>query len=150
MTRNASQSRRTNSLSGLWTGFYSFDLTDEAIAFTAWLSEDGGTITGSVLEEDFDGQTPDGECESEIIGQRFGLDVQFTKIEGPLADGNHRLLRYHGDTDPDCCVVSGVWFFDDPSEWTGTFMMTRISGELKARVSTVAAGLSDPDKSSQG
>lgn len=126
-------------LSGLWTGFYAYDLTDDAVPFTAWLSEDGGTITGSVLEEDITSVELDGECESEIIGERRGLDVRFTKIETSGPDGILRLLRYQGDTDPDCCVISGVWFFDDPAESSGTFMMTRISGELKAAIKPAVA-----------
>lgn len=126
--------KRIQDLSGLWTGFYAYDLTDDAVPFTAWLSEEDGSITGSVLEEDITSGELSGECESEIIGERRGLDVRFTKIETAGIDGTLRLLRYQGDTDPDCCVISGVWFFDDPADNSGTFMMTRISGELKADI----------------
>jgi len=139
MTKPYSSRTPLHDLSGLWTGFYAYDLTDDAVPFTAWLSEDEGTITGSVLEEDITSPEPDGECTSEIIGERHGLDVRFTKIETAGPDGSLRLLRYQGDTDPECCVISGVWFFDDPSESSGTFMMTRISGELKALVQPAAA-----------
>lgn len=139
--------RRTRDLSGLWTGYYAYDLTDEAIMFTAWIREEGGKISGTVLEE---GLRPDGsEDESTIHGIRQGLDVRFTKVALDEEAGEPVLLRYHGDTDADCCLVSGVWFFDDPSDWTGTFMMTRISGDLKAGV-TVGASQSDDDGPEEG
>lgn len=139
MTKPAPTRKAVQDLSGLWTGFYAYDLTDDAVPFTAWLSEDGGTITGSVLEEDITSAGLETECESEIIGERRGLDVRFTKIEMAAPDGVLRLLRYQGDTDPDCCIVSGVWFFDDPADSSGTFMMTRISGQLKAAVTPATA-----------
>ena len=84
-----------------------------------------------------------------LIGFRHGLDVRFTKIVIDDETGDPIMLRYHGDTDADCCLISGVWFFDDPSDWTGTFMMTRISGDMKARV-TVGASQSDKDGSDEG
>lgn len=143
MTEQTPTRKPEQDLSGLWTGFYAYDLTDDAVPFTAWLSEDGGTITGSVLEEDITAAGLDGECESEIVGERHGLDVRFTKIELAEPDGILRLLRYQGDTDPDCCVISGVWFFDDPAESSGTFMMTRISGSLKVDVQ-LASAASEP------
>lgn len=139
MTNPFASRAAINDLSGLWTGFYAYDLTDDAVPFTAWISEDDGTITGSVLEEDITSPEPDGECTSEIIGERHGLDVRFTKIETAGPDGSLRLLRYQGDTDPECCVVSGVWFFDNPADSSGTFMMTRISGGLKATVHPATA-----------
>lgn len=139
MTKPYSARTPSHDLSGLWTGFYAYDLTDDAVPFTAWISEDEGTITGSVLEDDITSMEPDGECTSEIIGERRGLDVRFTKIETAGPDGSLELLRYQGDTDPECCVISGVWFFDDPAESSGTFMMTRISGALKAAIQPATA-----------
>ena len=138
MAETSPKRRLPRDLSGLWTGYYAYDLTDEAIMFTAWIKEEAGKITGTVLEEDYSTDALDTELEATIHGVRQGLDVRFTKVAMDEESGEPVLLRYHGDTDADCCLISGVWFFDDPSDWTGTFMMTRISGDLKARV-TVAA-----------
>lgn len=149
MADNFSRRRFSRDLSGLWTGYYAYDITDEAIMFTAWIKEEGGKITGTVLEENMSPEALSGEYESTIHGFRHGLDVRFTKIALDEESGEPVLLRYHGDTDADCCLISGVWFFDDPSDWTGTFMMTRISGDLKARVS-VGASQSDDDGPEEG
>ncbi|RIJ15528.1 hypothetical protein [Henriciella mobilis] len=149
MADNSQRRRFSRDLSGLWTGYYAYDLTDDAIMFTAWIKEDGGKITGTVLEENFSPEAMDDEYESTIHGFRHGLDVRFTKIVIDDETGDPIMLRYHGDTDADCCLISGVWFFDDPSDWTGTFMMTRISGDMKARV-TVGASQSDKDGSDEG
>ena len=49
---NIPPKRRTPSdLSGIWTGYYAYDLTDEAVMFTAWLKEEKGRLVGSILEE---------------------------------------------------------------------------------------------------
>ncbi|MEQ8559445.1 MAG: hypothetical protein RIB03_14090 [Henriciella sp.] len=148
MADNPQRRRLPRDLSGLWTGYYAYDLTDEAIMFTAWIKEDGGKVTGTVLEENFSTEALDGEFEATIHGFRHGLDVRFTKVALD-EEGEPILLRYHGDTDADCCLISGVWFFDDPSDWTGTFMMTRISGDLKTRV-TASASQSGDDGADEG
>ncbi|WP_143435255.1 hypothetical protein [Henriciella aquimarina] len=148
---NRNDRRHTFSdLSGLWTGYYAYDLTDEAVMFTAWIREEDGEIRGSILEEDLSGEMLDSEYEADIHGFRHGLDVRFTKIALDEDSGDTLLLRYHGDTDADCCLVSGVWFFDDPSDWTGTFMMTRISGDLKARVAAEASQDAADDSGDEG
>lgn len=139
MANELDRRRSFTDLSGLWTGYYAYDLTDDAVMFTAWLREEDGQITGSILEENLSAETLDTEYEAEILGFRQGLDVRFTKVALDEDTGETLLLRYHGDSDADCCMISGVWFFDDPSDWTGTFMMTRISGDMKARVSVGAA-----------
>ena len=148
---NASPTRRrTKDLSGLWTGFYAYDLTDDAVMFTAWIREENGKVTGSILEENLVDGADLEEYEARITGFRQGLDVQFTKIAIDDETGERFMLRYHGDVDADCCLISGVWFFDDPSDWTGTFMMTRISGELKARVAEGVTEASRKSKSDKG
>ncbi|WP_300378660.1 hypothetical protein [Henriciella sp.] len=139
--------RAPKDLSGLWTGYYAYDLTDDAVMFTAWLKEENGRVIGSILEENLSADGPDAEYEARVTGFRHGLDVRFTKIALDEDTGEPLLLRYHGDTDAECCLISGVWFFDDPSDWTGTFMMTRISGEMKAAV-TVRAAHDTGDRSS--
>ena len=47
MANSSPKRRRTKDLSGLWTGFYAYDLTDDAIMFTAWLKEEDGEVTGN-------------------------------------------------------------------------------------------------------
>ena len=49
MADNSQRRRFSRDLSGLWTGYYAYDLTDDAIMFTAWIKEDGGKITGTVI-----------------------------------------------------------------------------------------------------
>lgn len=148
---NASPTRRrTKDLSGLWTGFYAYDLTDDAVMFTAWMREENGKVTGTILEENLVDGADLAEYEARITGFRQGLDVQFTKIAIDDETGEPFMLRYHGDVDADCCLISGVWFFDDPSDWTGTFMMTRISGELKARVAESVSQASRKSDSDEG
>ncbi len=136
MRNNSPQRRQPSTLTGFWTGYYAYDLTDDAIMFTAWLSEESGRVTGSVLEENFSIDQAIDEYEADILGERHGLDVRFTKLAIVQPPEISSPLRYHGDVDADCCVISGVWFFDDPSDWTGTFMMTRISGDLTVRTTT--------------
>lgn len=146
MAHSSPKRRRTKDLSGLWTGFYAYDLTDDAVMFTAWIKEETGKVTGSILEENLTEDRDFAEYEARITGYRQGLDVHFTKIAIDDESGEPFMLRYHGDVDADCCLISGVWFFDDPSDWTGTFMMTRISGELKARTAVAASQTPrDPD-----
>ena len=142
--------RAPKDLSGLWSGYYAYDLTDDAVAFTAWLKEENGRIMGSILEEDLSSEFHEAEYEAHVSGFRHGLDVQFTKIALDTASGEPLLLRYHGDTDAECCFISGVWFFDDPADWTGTFMMTRISGDLQARVGIGAAHDTGDDGGDEG
>ena len=37
MADNSQRRRFSRDLSGLWTGYYAYDLTDDAIMFTAWI-----------------------------------------------------------------------------------------------------------------
>ena len=150
MKRLSSRRLESGDLSGLWTGYYAFDLTDEAVMFTAWLAEEDGKVTGTILEESLEAGALETECEADLVGMRRGLDVRFTKLGPTGPDGELAPLRYHGDTDADCCVISGVWFHDDPAEWTGTFMMTRISSNLKARVAVHAANRAGDDRADEG
>lgn len=138
MRDNFPPRRLPSNLTGFWTGYYAYDLTDDAIMFTAWLTEENGHVTGSVLEENFSIEDTELEYEADILGERQGLEVRFTKLAIVKPPHLSAPLRYHGDVDADCCVISGVWFFDDPADWTGTFMMTRISGELNVGVGAQA------------
>lgn len=141
---------RQSGLTGLWTGYYAYDMTDDAVLFTAWLHEEGGIIRGSVLEENLSAADLYDEFESDVLGRRHGLDVRFSKRFLFDFGRKHPPLRYHGDTDSDCSVISGVWFFDDPADWTGTFMMTRISKPLTAPVIAQQATRADNDRDDEG
>lgn len=127
---------RPTGLTGFWTGYYAYDMTDEAVMFTAWIRERDGLVSGSILEESLPGAGEDEEIEAVLSGWRQGLDVRFTRQVLTKSGSTELPPYYHGDTDADCCVISGVWFFDDPSDWTGTFMMTRISSPLDAGIAT--------------
>lgn len=136
MREKAVKHTRPTGLTGFWSGYYAYDMTDEAVMFTAWIQEKDGQINGTVLEESLPGVGEDEEIEAVLSGWRHGLDVRFTRRVPGVSENIDLPPHYHGDVDADCCLISGVWFFDDPSDWTGTFMMTRISGPLEARIAT--------------
>jgi hypothetical protein len=99
------------------------------VAFEAELRDDGGTITGTIMEPDdglHDSTVP---LHSIVEGSREGSALTFSK----LYDDAERLpepVFYTGTVRPDGNEISGRW--EILGHWSGTFLMVRSSGAAEA------------------
>ncbi len=116
-------------LGGRWTGLFNYPVSSPPVSFQAELREHGGSITGSISEQD---ETPfgaDGDLHSIVEGARQGSAVTFSKIYED-AERMPEPVFYSGTVQPDGNEISGRW--EIPGHWSGTFLMVRDSGVAEA------------------
>ena len=101
-------SNREN-LTGEWSGQVSYpSRLGPTTPFLAHLRDDGGRLTGTIIEPDvfFGGPT----LEASLSGTRQGTSVDFTKMYGPAAPPDFaNPVDYVGSLSADGNTVSGVW-----------------------------------------
>jgi hypothetical protein len=110
-------------MSGLWHGTYSYvGYARGAMPFAANIVDDGGHLSGTIIEPSADEEQVFGaeEVESVIAGARGGQAVDFTKTYQGVA-WNHS-VDYVGRLSSDGQIVTGMWSVDSLD---GTFEMHR-------------------------
>lgn len=116
-------------LSGRWTGIFNYPTDFPPNGFEADLREVGGSISGTVSEQDDDPSGAGGTLHSIVEGRRDGSAVTFAKMYDDI-DRMPDAVFYSGSIQPDGNEISGRW--EIPGEWSGTFLMIRHSGAAEA------------------
>lgn len=119
-------------LSGLWTGSYSYTLHGkQSVAFTAWIDDKAGKLSGTLLEANTFVDSPSLELTSTLEGTRSGTDLEFTKRYDPSQGAHASPIHYTGRTNQGFTFVTGQWSIAGPYEWSGPFEMSRQSGAFE-------------------
>jgi hypothetical protein len=116
-------------LSGAWTGMYNYPGPIPPVGFEAELRDNGGSITGTMVETHDGLHDSGGPLHSIVEGSREGSAVTFSK----LYDDAERVpepVFYTGTVQPDGNEISGRW--EIPGHWSGTFLMVRSPGAAEA------------------
>jgi hypothetical protein len=112
-------------LSGRWTGIFNYPAHLPPNSFEAELREVGGSLAGTVWEQDDDPEGTGGTLHAVIEGRRQGSSVAFAKMYDDLGRMPDPVL-YSGILQPDGNEISGSW--EIPGYWSGTFIMIRAAG----------------------
>jgi hypothetical protein len=108
-------------MTGLWEGTYAYPgHQGPTTPFVARIAEEGGALTGSILEPNTIGFSSE-ELQSALNGAREGEAVDFIKTYDGASDAAHA-VDYVGRLSPDGNLVTGVWSL---AEFDGTFEMRR-------------------------
>jgi len=108
-------------LSGLWLGSFAYPGGEgPTTPFLASLSDDDGTLRGTIVEPNTIGRSTD-KLEAVLSGSRSGSSVDFTKIYDGESDAAHA-VDYVGRLSPDGMSVTGVWSLETMD---GSFEMHR-------------------------
>ncbi|HEU0221436.1 MAG TPA: hypothetical protein VFR34_04380 [Paracoccaceae bacterium] len=126
-------SRRGGSLTGLWAGVYAYpNGLAPPVAFTAWLLEHGGALSGHTSEPNSFGGVRALTLIADLAGGRSAAAVSFTKTyRGLVADR----IRYSGALSADMARIEGRWTIAGPTTMQGSFVMIRSdAGRAKHRI----------------
>lgn len=122
-------------LNGIWSGVYHYPsfAGEMSVAFTAWLDDLSGCLSGSILETNTFAEGGPAELSAEVSGQRSGVEIQFEKRYLDGQNAHDQVIFYAGSADPDFTYVSGEWRFPNLAYAQGTFAMSRSSDGHEAR-----------------
>jgi len=107
-------------LSGQWSGIYNYPSLYPPNTFEATIRDEGGLITGVIVQpgEFFE---PPGTVQHAVIeGSREGATLRFVKMYDDLA---RPTPHYHGTVQAGGDEIEGEWTI--PGDWSGTFLMIR-------------------------
>ena len=108
-------------MSGLWMGSFSYPSgLGPTTPFLASLTDDGGSLSGTIVEPNTMGGSSD-QLGAVISGSRAGGAVDFTKMYDGESDAAHA-VDYVGRLSADGNSINGVWSLQDLD---GTFEMHR-------------------------
>ena len=115
------------SLTGVWTGLYTYGATGESVSFVATLIDADGLISGDVEEPNTFARIDSPMLHTSVSGLRAGAVVSFLKTydAGDLAS-----VSYEGALTPDGAEIAGRWSIG--ASWGGTFLMIRPVEEAAA------------------
>lgn len=119
----------TDSLTGVWSGLYSYPALLAPVSFVATLIESGAALTGATHETC---ETAPGEMRTlfaTLDGARAGQAVTFTK-EYDGSGGWRHAVYYEGKLSADGCEIEGRWSV--PRAMTGKFLMIRNGAKARA------------------
>ena len=111
------------SLSGRWTGIYSYPAQFPPNTFEATIHDEGNRISGVIVQPREFFELGEGMQHAVIEGGKDGATVRFVKIYDDLA---RPTPHYEGTIQPGGDEIEGRWTI--PGDWSGTFMMIRASG----------------------
>ena len=115
-----SEQAAEHDLSGQWSGIYNYPSLYPPNTFEATIRDEGGLITGEIVQpgEFFE---PPGKVQHAMIeGSREGGSLRFVKFYDDLA---RPTPHYHGRIQPGGDEIEGEWTI--PGDWSGTFLMIR-------------------------
>ena len=112
----------TESLTGVWQGFFSYPRALGPVQFTATLIETGGWITGTTHEPCDIGEHQGETLYATLSGSRDGTSVTFDKTYDGSGGRTHT-IRYEGTLSDDGIEIEGRWIIR--ASWAGRFLMIR-------------------------
>lgn len=128
-------------LSGFWTGVYDYpDGHEQPVPFNAVIRDEGGSLTGEIIEPNTFAQCKDRELFASLSGTRNGNDVHFVKSYEDLPEAGHS-IAYSGTLNADRTKIEGQWSTMEPGySYAGPFVMNRKSGKKEERKVKEKAG----------
>ena len=119
------------SLSGAWSGVYSFPRDARpAVSFAANLAQDGPWIAGASEEVAEHGEARGVVISATLQGRRDGANVTWLKLYDRMLR-TYNEVAYEGQVNEDATEISGQWRI--PGNWSGTFLMIRAPARALAR-----------------
>jgi hypothetical protein len=118
-------SKRSESLTGVWHGLYSYEIFKEPVYFVATLIHGGSHISGTTHESDIGETGAPLTLFAGIDGSKAGDSVVFTKTYDGSGGWDHTVL-YDGMLSPDATEIEGRWSIRN--EASGKFLMIRNRG----------------------
>ena len=128
----------TIDLGGQWTGVYFYPvesrfnpLDDRApTSFLAELTDAGGIVAGTTLEEDTFDANSSMPLKASVQGSHDGVRLTFVKVT-EAKQGFVKPIHYEGEVSADGNTIKGRWFV--PGCSSGTFRMQRRTGREAAQ-----------------
>lgn len=134
-------SQRFDTLSGFWTGVYSYPGEATPVAFNAVLTECAGAVTGECVEPNTFADPTLSELFASFTGARSETVVSLLKTY-EAAPGAGHVLQYEGVVDAALTRIEGRWSALGPLPWSGAFLMNR-NAESVAAATAAGAGARD-------
>jgi hypothetical protein len=122
-----SQGDAAQSLTGVWTGLYTYGATGESVSFVATLIDSDGLVSGDVEEPNTFAAVDSPMLHASVSGLRAGSAVSFLKTYDA---GDYAPVSYEGALSPDGAEIAGRWSIG--AGWGGTFLMIRPIEEAAA------------------
>ena len=128
-------------MSGFWTGEYRYSGEPLIVRFSASIQENGGQLTGTILEPNTFMFNDSSEAEAVIEGERQDRNVRFNKVYTTPVDLSQPPLVYQGVVNADFTRVTGTWRFTDRGYPSGSFTMSRVTTGAEHAIVHEAEGL---------
>lgn len=110
-------------MSGVWSGRFRYDEHDgDDTKFSAWLTVDGGRMTGSTLEPNTFAKIEATELDALLRGHVDDEEIVFLKTYQGL---DQEPVYCEGKIVEQGRKIVGKWYFSWPDEISGTFEMNR-------------------------
>jgi len=136
MSRRPSKRSANASLSGEWSGVFSYDLdARNSVHFSAKLTQDGARIVGTSEEIAELGEARGAAISATLQGRRNGVRVSWLKLYDRMLKAYDE-VAYEGQVNEDATEISGQWRI--PGNWSGTFLMIRTSSLMMAQQRSAA------------
>jgi hypothetical protein len=132
---HARRVKKYDSLTGLWTGAYTYPWAEAAVPFNARLEETGESLTGEIDEPNTFADPSAARLFASVRGARQGMNVSFIKRYDGSAGQKHT-IGYEGQVNADFTRIDGRWSLPDTS---GSFFMERADAGAEAAVSRAAS-----------
>ncbi len=123
--------QKSENLTGVWHGLYSYELYREPVYFVATLIDSGTFISGTTHESEVGETGAPLTLFATIEGTSAGGDVVFTKSYDGSGGWDHS-VAYVGRLSADACEIEGRWTIGRKAE--GRFLMIRNSGVTESVV----------------
>ena len=131
MSRRPSKRSANASLSGEWSGVFSYDLdARNSVHFSAKLTQDGARIVGTSEEIAELGEARGAAISATLQGRRNGVRVSWLKLYDRMLKAYDE-VAYEGQVNEDATEISGQWRI--PGDWSGTFLMIRAPARVLTR-----------------
>jgi hypothetical protein len=140
LSKGSAFSRDTD-LTGLWSGEYWYGQSQgQPTPFTAHFIDNAGDLSGTTLEPATFGLSA-GDLSAVIEGARGELSVRFTKLYDPAPGVHADPIFYAGTVDAQFTIIEGTWDFGSRMNFSGRFVLVRVSRGAQAEQREVAEEL---------
>lgn len=116
---------RSECLTGVWHGLYSYPAALEPVYFVATLIDAGASLHGMIHEAAEGRSGAPLTIFATVAGARAGHAVDFRKTYDGTGGWRHA-VAYAGELSGDGLEIDGRWSI--PGDWSGRFLMIRSAG----------------------
>lgn len=119
-----------DNLTGIWRGLYTYPSRGTRALFDATLIESGQWLSGTTHEICSTGPAKGQLICADLLGNRNGARVTFTKTYEPGIPHYTTPIAYDGALSGDATEIEGSWTIS--ARWGGKFLMIRSTGKEQA------------------